>query len=413
MPAADPTDVAPLLAAMTDAGYAGQATMLAIPSAWCMSAFVVLASRRLARNRQAVAYALEERLPLSAEDMVYDVLTHDTYALGVAVEAAAMVPVVGALEQAGIQVATVVPTAMVLLPRLLQLRRLPHSGVVLLAAGDGCDFLVLSGRRLQQWRWLPLESDALVRETAAFVLAQCDEEAVPVTAINVPDGLAAALGELGDDIELTCEACALDEMLVATAADVLTRGTRPWIELRRGQLGQYDPYRLMRGALRAMLATLLLTIVCLTAVGWIRGDMYKELTGCCDSQKIDIFRQLFPEARVPTGIRSRLESEHRTLLGMSAGEMDAPALRAVTGSLVDMLHALPPELRFRLMEVRCEASTAYLEGEVRRHGDVDEIAASLRAQGFTVEPPRTEQLAGEGVGFTLSLSFLPPPDGSR
>ena len=44
IPPTDPTAVAPLLAAMTSAGYAGQPTMLAIPSPWCVSTSVVLAS---------------------------------------------------------------------------------------------------------------------------------------------------------------------------------------------------------------------------------------------------------------------------------------------------------------------------------------------------------------------------------
>ena len=318
---------------------------------------------------------------LSAEDIVYDFVAHDTYAFGVAADTTTILPIVRSLEQAGIEVATITPTAMLLLERLLQLRRLPTDGVVLLPNGDGCDFFVFSGTRPQQWRCLPLEAEILTRETAALLLTQGDDRVLPVTAVNLTDELAASLTDLGSDINLTNQECEHDEALLAAAADVLMRGKRPWIELRRGQLGQYDPYRLMRGSLHLLLVTLLVAITCLTAVAWIRASMYKELTDSVNSQKHEIFRQLFPEARVPTGIRSRLESERRTLVGMSVGNIQAPELHSVTAFLVDTLDVLPTDLRFRLLEIRWEESTAYLEGEVRRHGDVDIIASSLHRAG--------------------------------
>lgn len=406
----DPTAPAPLVAAMQEAGYCGQPTMLAIPSPWCVSTSVVLASRRLARNRQAVAYALEERLPLSAEDIVYDFLTQDTYAFGVAADTSALLPIVRSLEEAGVEVATITPTAMLLLERLAQGRRLPRDGVVLLMNGAGCDFVVLAAARPQQWRYLPLDSEVVTRETAALLLTQAAEIVLPVLAVNLSDEMAASLGDMGPEVTVTRQEFENDQALLAAAADILARGKRPWIELRRDQIGQYDPYRLMRGSLRLLLLVLLITLMSLTTVARIRASKYQSLTDSLNREKQAVFQQLLPEARVPTGIRSRLESERRMLLGMSADNIQAPELKSVTGCLVDALDALPTDLRFRLLEIRLEESSAYLEGEVRRHGDVDSIASSLRARGFAVDPPRTEQLAAECVSFSLSMSTFPPPN---
>ncbi|MHB8974213.1 MAG: type II secretion system protein L [Pirellulaceae bacterium] len=405
----DPTDPASLVAAMQEAGYSGQPTMLAIPSSWCVSTSVVLASRRLARNRQAVAYALEERLPLSAEDIVYDFLAQDTFAFGVAADTSALLPIVRSLEEAGLEVATITPTAMLLLEHLAQRRRLPSDGVVLLGSGESCDFFVLAAARPQQWRCLPLDREVIARETAALLLAQANDLVLPVTAVNLSDEVAASLDNLGPEIGVTRQACDHDQALLAGAAEVLCRGQRPWIELRRDLIGEYDRYRLMRGSLRLLLLVVLITFVSLTTVARIRASRYQALTDALNNQKQALFQELFPEARVPTGIRSRLESERRMLVGMSVGNVQAPQLTSVTLRLVDALDALPTDLRFRLLEIRLEESSAYLEGEVRRHGDVDLLASSLRTRGFTVDPPRTEQLASEGVSFSLSLSTLPPP----
>ena len=68
-----------------------------------------------------------------------------------------------------------------------------------------------------------------------------------------------------------------------------------------------------------------------------------------------------------------------------------PALR-------DLLAGLPADLRFRVLEVRLDGSSFALDGQVRSHGDADAIAASLRAGGFWVDPPSTEQLSGSPDG---------------
>jgi hypothetical protein len=96
-------------------------------------------------------------------------------------------------------------------------------------------------------------------------------------------------------------------------------------------------------------------------------------------------------------------------LSATAQEQSAGMLRSITASLVGALAALPTDVRFRLLEIRFDEEQAYLAGEVRRHGDVDRLASALRAHGFEVASPRTEQLAEEGVGFALSLVATPIP----
>ncbi len=405
VPAADPTSPDALVAALADAGYHGEPTMLAVPSQWCLPAAVTMASRRMARNRQAVSYAVEERLPLSAEDMVCDFVVRDTGAFGVAADTLTLLPVVRGLERAGIAILTITPTATLLLERLASLHGLPSDGVVLLASEDHCDLFVFARSTPRQWCYLPSDAEIVTRELAASLLMQGDETVLPVTAVNVTAEMAAALGSLEPEIAISRQELDNDRAVLAEAAEVLARGKRPWIELRRGPIGQYDPYGLMRGSIRFLVFALLVTTMAFAAVAWTRAEKCELVADSLNTQKRAVFQRLFPEARVPTGIRSRLQSERRKLSGMSALPDGTPELTSITGFFLDALGALPKDLRFRLLDMEFEEEAGQLDGEVRRHGDVDVIASSLRSHGFDVAPPHTDQRASGTIRYTLSVSM--------
>ena len=404
-PAADELDTDPLITALTEAGYSGEPVMLAIPSEWCLSASAVLASRRSTRNREAVVYALEEDLPLSAEDMVCDFVVNDTSVFGVAANSADLLSVVRSLRDAGIVVATITPTAMIMLQRLSRMRRWPSEGLVLLANDDQCDVFVVRGGKPQQWRCIQNKTDLQRREIATHLLTCSDDTThLEVLAVGVEHDNCESLRKLDPAIEISSERLERDDTLLGEAGNVLHSGRRPWIELRRDQIGQYDPYRLMRGAIYALLTALLVAVTSLSFTAWAHGNRYHAVVESVEREKRDLFSELFPDARVPSGISSRLDSERRKLTGTSGGQDNIPELKSVTPLFVDALGALPTDLRFRLLELEFEEDNAFLEGEVRRHGDVDVIATALRSSGFEVDPPGTEQLSDKGVGFTLSVS---------
>jgi hypothetical protein len=82
-------------------GYQGQGVLLALPAAWCLSA--VISTADLPRqDRAAMAFRLEEKLPLAAENFTADfVPLADGRALGVCVANERVVSLVEALEGAG------------------------------------------------------------------------------------------------------------------------------------------------------------------------------------------------------------------------------------------------------------------------------------------------------------------------
>src|SRR4051812_21742905 len=73
-PNATPKETAGDVAAvLTRNAYSGEGTLLAVPSAWCLSARISTA--QLPKNdRKAMLYRLEEKLPLEAEKLIADFL---------------------------------------------------------------------------------------------------------------------------------------------------------------------------------------------------------------------------------------------------------------------------------------------------------------------------------------------------
>jgi type II secretory pathway component PulL len=153
---------------------------------------------------------------------------------------------------------------------------------------------------------------------------------------------------------------------------------------------------------------LLLTITVTFLYRGYRADREADQVA---SQQAEVFRSVFPNAKVPVGIAGRLKSELAKLKGLRGdGEM-LPDNVAATMVLHRLLSALPTDRRFRFLEIRIEAGRLYLDGEVCEHGDAEAIAQRLRGEGFQVIPPKTQRLDGERV--TLRISGHLAPDSNQ
>jgi hypothetical protein len=177
------------------------------------------------------------------------------------------------------------------------------------------------------------------------------------------------------------------------AEEVLASRAAPWVELRRG-LGALDRLRPVRTPLRFAAAAVGLCMVSACAAMLWRAAQYDRQGARYADQQREVFRRTFPRQPEPEDVPSRLASEERGLRGLSGDPAALPPQPPGLLALRDLLAALPANVRFRIFELRLEGTHFTLEGQARTHGDADAIASALRAGGgFTVEPPRTEQLA--------------------
>jgi len=401
-----PEDIASAIAEVLDAkGYQGDGLALAISSESCLAATITHQGRSMARDARAMAYALEEYLPLAAEETVADFVVFAEQALGVAVEVAAVQPLVTSLEQAGLPVRSIAPLPLLAVQEAMAAAEPQEALVVLWQSNETVDLFDMFDGRPRLWRTVPAEHKTVCREIQLLGLAHGQELRIRAYSLDGP--LRDAVRSIPDVHRLKTESLSMDQAGATTAARQLRGELQPWIELSRGSLGSRDPYRAIRGGLRALsLATIWLLVV-LSATLLVRAQRQQQAVRACQQQQREVFQRALPGRPVPIGILSRLESEHQQLAGVTEKTDTIPERSSALTLLHDVLLSLLTDLRYRVLEVRLESGRVYVEGEARRHGDADLVAAGLRNAGFHVDPPHTQQLDAKGVAWQIAARLQP------
>jgi hypothetical protein len=408
---AQTADPAPIVAAaLKGAGYRGEGVMLAIPSRWCLCAPIQTSGLPAKNRRTALAYRLEEKLPLPAEDVVADYVAPDAgeeIILAVGVQKGVLAPPIEGLERAGVVVERICPASLLAGQYVLGKHEAP-AALLYPGQSDGeVELLVLREGLPIGWHLLP----ATPQDVLLHLGFELQERPATLAAIDLSPVLRDALKTI-DGLRVTeIDAPGLSTAAAIGSAAVLAGKMTPWVDLRRDALATGDPLRQVRTPFTAAVAAVVLFLLCTSAAMIWRASRYDAMTDHYADAQQGVFRNVFPTGPVPVDVRSRLESEERSLRGLSGDSKTPPPDQNGLLTLRDILTRLPAEsaLRYRVLEVRLDRQRFTLDGQAASHGDADRIAGALRKdKSFVVEPPRTEQLpgtgdaAGKGVSFTIN-----------
>jgi len=409
LPAADePGEMASNVAAqLRSQGYRGEEVVLAPPAGWCLCAHVAAVSLPRKHPRSVLLYRFEEKLPVAMEDLVADFATAgpnfaSRQVLGVAVQLCKLQPIVDALEHVGIAVDVICPAALL---ALLKLQKQPHECDVVIWDDDKTRHLFVVGDgQVHEWRLLTLQWQEL--QLNLDILAASTTAHSTIWTFSRDAELKTQLSALRDFQIGSFDSLDLMET-ATTVAPALRSGKTPLINLRRDALAVADAHRNIRLPLTTAVISCILFLATLFGAMLHRAYRYHQIAQGIEERQRQVFHQLWPGQSAPTSIKSRLISEEAKLRGLS-GEVKLSNTTSALALFHEMLKRLPTAMRFRVLEIRCGADGVYIEGEARSHGEADAIASALRKQElFKVEGPRTEQLAGQGVSFTINASYSP------
>lgn len=392
---------------LRDLQYTNEPLLVALGSSSCVTATLPLPTTRHARQRMAMTYLLEPHLPWAAEDVVVDYQVHGSRSFMVATEAAPLRAFVDQLEELGARVEYVTPLASLALSRHL-MERPNYARKYALVWGERAtaETWLIDDDQPSEWRWLSLETQPI--KLAIEEISLCEGGSLPLLVQGVPDEIHAeltAIESVDDQPSGEQQAEELSHCAVQEALDVLLGRRLPAIDFRPGLSASADRHRPIR---RHLAVVQVLTCLLMGAVGaalFLQAEKYDSQRRLFADQQQEEFRQVFPEQRVPVGVRSRLEGELARLKGVRGERTDLPDVTEAVAVLERLLTALPQDLRFRLLEIRVEGGRLYLVGQVRSHSDSDRIAAALRSVGFEVASPNTHQLRTKGVEFRTSAQL--------
>lgn len=405
MPLDDPARrIASLVDALKAGGMASAGAVMTIPSQACLAARIDTHGLPRQDREQTLLYRLEAQLPLAAEDLAADFIHQQGTALGVAVEAKTLHPWIEGLENEDIQIDTLCPEALFLLSGLSLPATQTWPMDLLLVQRHSLDLIQLSKRGPIAWTWLGCDDAALWQHLA--VKRRLNQGASPLHVVIFDDA------PVPENLSV-CETVIIPQTThgaLTQAANALHHGSTGMINLRRGPLQANDPLRRVRRPLRLSVAAMVLFMLTLAAALAIRSHQHQAVSRQVESVIADLYVQATGHVSVPSpsAARLQLEAEQRRLRALSGESSDLPVQTSALLQLRELTRRLPTQLRYRITDIRIDPDRIHIDGQARTHSDADQIAAALRRQqGFIIDPPRTEQLRGQGVSYALVGQTLP------
>jgi len=390
-------------------GYQGEPIAVGINAQMCLVASMELSTTRQARDRQSLKYVLEEKLPLASEEFVADFLIEEKIVLGIAGEIASLGPLIEALAQQGVRVQSVSPTALLAAQEFV-VQESPSERTVLLAQHDEEVEVVCFGKKLPRlWFHLPAEPQALQRSLRHITLDE--SQSFEIVAWNLSPELFDAIDGLNERQVESASPADWFDAAAATCSSILLGSRSAWGELCRDEVAIDDRYLPIRGSLQWAVTAAIVMLLSLSGSLLLRAHHYREMADRIYLEQEGSFHKVFPQAEnVPSGIQSRIESEHTRLTGLHGSYENTPLSGSALVTLYEALSDIDPSLRFRLLEVRVDNSSVFLEGEVQTYSDADRLASSLRDHGFEVAAPRTERLPDRGVSVHVAAVYSSSPE---
>jgi hypothetical protein len=399
----DASDWADAVAKMVaEQGGEGEPTLLAIGAADCLVAHFDLQPGESTRDRQALLFRLEEWLPWSAEEMVADFLCIDRSVLGIAVALSPLRGELQTLQEQGVRVNAICPGPLLAAQGWTANEHKRDRTWLQLDCSGEVNLVHLVGQH--PLRWLALFDDGISVDDHGWLRNECG---------SVLDRLAVH-GEETPESECGCgESIVLSQLsqpdhqrlLQETTEAVLAERVTPWFDFRREALAGENRYARVQRNLGVILGAFCMAAACCVVAFILQAKRYEALSEQLAESRAEEFRRVFPGQPVPTGIHARLRGEARQLAGV-AGEVDElPPATSALASLHVLLSSIPDGLAFRLEEVRIDGAEVDLDGELRAHGDVNQLVTALAQHGFEVSAPHTEQISAEEVAFRVHAVF--------
>jgi hypothetical protein len=170
-----------------------------------------------------------------------------------------------------------------------------------------------------------------------------------------------------------------------------------------------NPWGKLERPIRVAVLLSLVLLAVVSAGAWYRSTLYRAEADRLVVQEQAVFGRLYPNTRVPPGVRRFLASESSRLSALSGAGTLLPDQPAALDTLQKVMAGLPPGLRLRIGDVRIEPGEVLIEGQARTHGDAESIARGIATSAnLAMESPRTETLVKGGVAFTLAGKPVAP-----
>ena len=377
--------------------------VLALDSCDCFAIEAMQIEAKYFRSTTALAYELEQYLPLDAERMVIDVIASPKGIRNKREEGLIVVADRESLEKSILDVEALgfwiagVTSKFLMGAQFWSQENGIRDGHILWQNGeqDAWDYIKLQASKPTIWRWLDFNS------ALEGVLKDTSGDDVHIVG-NLADDLREQVGQSGEPFRIY-EASSIDDW--ATKAERLwARGSwSPWSDLRSNVKTRYRSAPMYASMLVFTASLLMLLVTCAGYVYW-KSSQLSDSIAKSDLERTESFERLFPRQSVPTDIPGRLMSELRKLESSKQELSKEPPIYSSFPIVVHFLKQIPEEGIFRIDAIRAKSQQLNsVEGSAKSLTDFQAFVGSLRTGGFQFAEPSVTQMKD---GFSLRLERL-------
>ena len=377
--------------------------VIALDSCDCFAIEAVQIEAKYFRSTKALAYQLEQYLPLDAEQMVIGVRaspngmrTKREQGLVVVADREALEATIAELEKGGTWIAGVTPRFLMGVQFWSQEKGIRDGHILWQnVEQDAWDYLKLRAGRPTIWRWL--DSKTAIEE----ILKDTLSSKVHLVG-NLVDDLKGQVEQAGHAIRIH-EASSID--VWAMKAERLWTGGNwnSWSDLCGSVKTRYQSAPIYASLLVLTAFLLMLLAACSGYLYWKNSHLSDSIAKS-DLERTELFDRLFPRQSVPTDIPGRLMSELRKLESSKQELSKEPPIYSSFPIVVHFINQLPEEAVFRIDAIRAKSQQlSSIEGSTRSLTDFQVLVSSLRTGGFQFAEPSVTQMKD---GFSLRLERL-------
>jgi hypothetical protein len=369
-------------------------------------------------TRQTTIYELEDYLPIPAERFVADFFPHEKGRFAGVTDTEKFLPLLDELSTHKILIQAIVPLSILATQYLAGHTMTVDDGVrcMVLSYGqeseldDGhIELFVLSPDGLPlSWQLLAPKPESLRRALEAEIFQH--DVRLSVDTLSLPEDFRSILEKMPRVTMVTTKPEAGEEtgdlLMLAIAKQsemILSRKKRPWWDFCRDQLAMRGVDTVLGKSIKITLWGSVVLVAALCLVLFMRMFQYDRLASWYRQEQAVSFREALPDQTLQTGFRNRLGSEYVKMSAQRENTSELPDRESVLMPLLNILQALPQNVRYRFPEIRIESNSIRLDGQLQVHGDAELIATALEDSGFAVEPPSTQQTGVNGVAVRLSI----------
>jgi hypothetical protein len=305
----------------------------------------------------------------------------------VAIETDRHQAIVNALENADVEIVSIVPFSVLVARAALRRINSVAPFQLFLLSRDSAESLRVDEDGIYQWRRF-YDVDALRRH---YTVTADPNDTLPSVVVGQnrlpfrPDG----------EIH-RCDRSA-EQLALQGAAVVLAGRWGRWPNFRIDQLAPADPLYAVAKPLRMLGVAATACFLIVACAAWYRSERIVEKSESIRGAQQSLFKAAFPGRRVPVMLLRTVRSEHQKTLG-SRGRGDSIQLpMPATTVLGELFRGLEHArrvggARFRLLDVDIVDGDCSLTVRSVDAIQIGGIAKSLETVGFQVSPPASEQI---------------------